>query len=160
MALGLARAERKAPRAIAETIVAHLEDPEGLLAGVEIAGPGYLNFRFSPRFWAPAWPRSSGPTTALPAFGDGRRVLIEFVSANPTGPLHVGHGRGAVLGDAVARLLEATGYEVTREYYVNDAGKQIATLGALGMWRGCCRPVRAATRRCPRTAIPASICSS
>ncbi len=68
------------------------------------------------------------PNYGLPTFGAGRRILIEFVSANPTGPLHVGHGRGAVLGDAVARLLEAAGFAVTREYYVNDAGKQVATL--------------------------------
>jgi arginyl-tRNA synthetase len=130
VALGLARLERKAPRAVAETIVAHLEDPEGLLAGVDIAGPGYLNFRFSPRFWATCLADVERPDYGLPALGGGRRVLIEFVSANPTGPLHVGHGRGAVLGDAVARLLKATGTEVTREYYVNDTGKQIATLAA------------------------------
>jgi arginyl-tRNA synthetase len=128
VALGLARAERKAPRAIAEIIVAHLDDPEGLLAGIEIAGPGYLNFRFSPRFWAMCLAEVEEPGYGLPSIGSGQRVLIEFVSANPTGPLHVGHGRGAVLGDSVARLLEATGYDVFREYYVNDAGKQIATL--------------------------------
>jgi arginyl-tRNA synthetase len=128
VALGLARAERKPPQAIAETIVAHLEDPDGLLAGVEIAGPGYLNFRFSPRFWQECLVEVEQPGFAQPDLGQGRRVLVEFVSANPTGPLHVGHGRGAVLGDVVARLLAAAGYEVTREYYVNDAGKQVATL--------------------------------
>src|SRR5690606_34957881 len=109
IALGLARPERKPPRAIAETIVAHIDDPEGLLAGVEIAGPGYLNFRFSPRFWAACLRETAEPGFARPALGGGRRVLIEFVSANPTGPLHVGHGRGAVLGDAVARLLAFAG---------------------------------------------------
>jgi arginyl-tRNA synthetase len=128
VALGLARPERKPPRAIAEAIVAHLEDPDGLLAGVEIAGPGYLNFRFSPRFWAACLTDVERPAYGLPALGRGQRVLVEFVSANPTGPLHVGHGRGAVLGDAVSRLLQAAGYEVTREYYVNDAGKQVVTL--------------------------------
>jgi arginyl-tRNA synthetase len=128
VALGLARAERKAPNAIAQAIVAHIDDPEGLLANVEIAGPGYLNFRFSPRFWADALRDIERPDYGRPAVGGGRRVLIEFVSANPTGPLHVGHGRGAVLGDAVARLLDFAGYDVTREYYVNDAGNQVATL--------------------------------
>jgi arginyl-tRNA synthetase len=128
-ALGLARSERKSPRAIAEAIVAHLDDPDGLLAGVEIAGPGYLNFRFSPRFWAQCLAEVERPDFARPRLGGGRRVLVEFVSANPTGPLHVGHGRGAVLGDAVARLLAHAGYDVRREYYVNDTGKQMATLG-------------------------------
>ncbi len=128
VALGLARPERKPPRAIAETIIAHLEDPDGLLAGIEIAGPGYLNFRFSQRFWAECLRETERPDFARPELGNNRRVLIEFVSANPTGPLHVGHGRGAVLGDAVARLLAFAGFDVTREYYVNDAGKQVATL--------------------------------
>jgi arginyl-tRNA synthetase len=128
VAFALARSERQSPRAIAETIVAHIEDPDGLLAGVEIAGPGYLNFRFSPRFWAQCLTDTEAADFARPNLGQGRSVLIEFVSANPTGPLHVGHGRGAVLGDAVARLLQATGYVVHREYYVNDTGKQIATL--------------------------------
>ena len=128
VALGLARPERKAPRAIAETIIAHIDDRDGLLANVEIAGPGYLNFRFSPRFWAEMLRETERSDFGRPAIGGGRRVLIEFVSANPTGPLHVGHGRGAVLGDAVARLLDFAGYDVTREYYVNDAGNQVATL--------------------------------
>ena len=128
VALGLARGERKAPRAIAEAIIAHIEDPDGLLANVEIAGPGYLNFRFSPRFWAQTLRDIERPDFFRPTIGGGRRVLIEFVSANPTGPLHVGHGRGAVLGDAVARLMAFAGFDVTREYYVNDAGKQVATL--------------------------------
>jgi len=128
VALSLARAERRAPRAIAEAIAAHIEDPDGLLAGVEIAGPGYLNFRFSPRFWQACLADVERSDYGRPAVGDGKRVLVEFVSANPTGPLHVGHGRGAVLGDAVSRLLEAAGYDVTREYYVNDAGNQVATL--------------------------------
>jgi arginyl-tRNA synthetase len=128
VALGLARSERKSPRAIAEIIVANLEDPEGLLAGTEIAGPGYINFRFSPRFWQMCLADVERADYGRPALGGGTRVLVEFVSVNPTGPLHVGHGRGAVLGDAVASLLKAAGYEVTREYYVNDAGKQMATL--------------------------------
>ena len=128
VALGLARSERKAPQAIAKAIVDHIEDPDGLLTGVEIAGPGYLNFRFSSRFWQECLAETERPDYGRPALGDGRRVLVEFVSANPTGPLHVGHGRGAVLGDVVARLLSAAGFAVEREYYVNDTGNQIATL--------------------------------
>ncbi len=128
VALGLARAEKKPPRAIAEAIVAHIDDPNGLLAGVEIAGAGYLNFRFAQRFWAESLVDTQRGDFGRPDLGRDRRVLVEFVSANPTGPLHVGHGRGAVLGDAVARLLAFAGWDVTREYYVNDAGKQVETL--------------------------------
>jgi arginyl-tRNA synthetase len=129
VAMTLAREERKAPRVIAETIVAHIEDPDGILAGIEIAGPGYLNFRFSSRFWQQCLAEVEKPGYGLPDLGGGRRVLVEFVSTNPTGPLHVGHGRGAVIGDTVSRLLASSGHAVTREYYVNDAGKQIDTLG-------------------------------
>jgi arginyl-tRNA synthetase len=129
VAMTLARTERKAPRAVAETIVAHIEDTEGILAGIEIAGPGYLNFRFSSRFWQECLAEVEKDGYGLPDLGGGRRVLVEFVSTNPTGPLHVGHGRGAVLGDTLSRLLAASGHAVTREYYVNDAGNQIVTLG-------------------------------
>jgi arginyl-tRNA synthetase len=129
VALQLARAARKAPRAIAEAIVAHWDDPEGLVSETTIDGPGYLNFRFSPEFWRRCLIEIDDPRYGVCGIGNGQRVLIEFVSANPTGPLHVGHGRGAVVGDAIARLMAAGGYDVTREYYVNDAGKQIDTLG-------------------------------
>ncbi len=129
VALNLAREERKSPRAIAETIVAHIEDPEGILADCQIAGPGYLNFRFSNRFWAQCLAEVEDAGFGTVALGEGQRVLVEFVSTNPTGPLHVGHGRGAVIGDVVARMLAAAGYGVVREYYVNDAGNQMETLG-------------------------------
>ena len=127
VALALARQERRAPRAIAELIVQHIEDPDGLLASTEIAGPGYLNFRLSPRFWQRSLAELDG--FADLQLGEGRKVLVEFVSANPTGPLTVGHGRNAVLGDAIARLLEATGHQVAREYYFNNAGRQMTLLG-------------------------------
>jgi arginyl-tRNA synthetase len=130
VALALARAERAAPRAIAETIVHHLEDPEGLLAAVEIAGPGYINFRLSPGFWQQCLAEIESESFGPERFGTGRRVLVEFVSANPTGPLTVGHGRNAVLGDAIARVLLATGHHVAREYYYNNAGRQMTLLGA------------------------------
>jgi arginyl-tRNA synthetase len=129
VALAMAHQERSAPRAIAEQIVRHIDDPQGLLAATEIAGPGYINFRLSPRFWQQCLTEVEREDYGPEQFGDGRTVLVEFVSANPTGPLTVGHGRNAVLGDAIARLLEATGYRVTREYYFNNAGRQMALLG-------------------------------
>jgi len=129
VALGLARQEKAAPRAIAESIVRHLLDPEGILAGIEIAGPGYINFRFSTGYWRSCIEAIEDGRFRASRIGDGARVQVEFVSANPTGPLTVGHGRNAVLGDALARLLEATGHTVTREYYFNNAGRQMTMLG-------------------------------
>lgn len=128
VALGLARSEGRRPRDIAQAIVDHLVDPEGWIASTDIAGPGYLNFRLSPNYWQCCLLDLERERCGIPDLGGGQRVLVEFVSANPTGPLHVGHGRGAVLGDAVSRLLSMTGFDVTREYYINDAGKQIDTL--------------------------------
>ncbi len=131
VALTMAKAERKAPRAIAEALVAHLDDPDGWVASTEVAGPGFLNFRLSPRFWQSELAElSAADDLRVPEFGAGRRVQVEFVSANPTGPLTVGHGRNAVLGDTVARLLSGTGHQVEREYYFNNAGRQMKVLGA------------------------------
>jgi arginyl-tRNA synthetase len=129
IAMVLARPERRAPRQIAAVLAARLRSAESLIESVEIAGPGFLNFFFR----AAAQHAVLGEIeVAGDAFGrlpaNGKRVNIEFISANPTGPLHIGHARGAFTGDAVARLLEAAGYEVTREYYVNDAGRQVDTL--------------------------------
>ncbi len=129
VALGLARQERRPPRAIAESIVSHIDDPDGLLASTEIAGPGYINFRFSQRFWEQCLAEIERPEFGPTAFGAGRTALVEFVSANPTGPLTIGHGRNAALGDAIARLLETTGHRVSREYYFNNAGRQMKLLG-------------------------------
>jgi arginyl-tRNA synthetase len=129
VALGMAREERTAPRIIAERIVDHIHDADGLLASVEVAGAGYINFRFSSRFWTESLLEIASGNFGPTPFGAGRRALVEFVSANPTGPLTIGHGRNAVLGDAIARLLEATGHEVTREYYFNNAGRQMTVLG-------------------------------
>jgi arginyl-tRNA synthetase len=129
VALGLARQERSAPRAIAELIVQYIEDPDGLLASTDIAGPGYINFRLSPRFWQRSLAEIEGDDFGSVQLAGAGKVLVEFVSANPTGPLTVGHGRNAVLGDAIARLLEATGHGVTREYYFNNAGRQMMLLG-------------------------------
>ena len=129
VALGLARQERRPPHAIAKIIVSHIDDHDGLLASTEIAGPGYINFRFSQRFWEQCLAEIERPDFGPTAFGAGRTALVEFVSANPTGPLTIGHGRNAALGDAIARLLEATGHRVSREYYFNNAGRQMKLLG-------------------------------
>ncbi len=131
VAMRMARQEKKSPQAVAQILLEHLEDKQGVLAGAEIAGPGFLNFRFTPKFW---WERLREAAAAGEGFGPRplgarRRVQVEFVSANPTGPLHFGHARGAVVGDVLCRLLLATGHEVVREYYVNDAGNQIELLG-------------------------------
>ncbi|MDI1435218.1 arginine--tRNA ligase [Polyangium sorediatum] len=130
-ALAVQKAAKKPPREIA-TLLAERLGKEPDIRAVEIAGPGFLNLRLAPAIYQ----RVLGDVTAAgPAFGRGpaglgERVLVEFVSANPTGPLLISHGRGAILGDAVATLLEATGHRVTREYYINDFGNQIRLLAA------------------------------
>lgn len=146
VAMILARGEKKPPRAVAETIVRNVQDPAAILADVTIAGPGFINFRFAPSYWwrCLADCEGAGDAYGHSRLGEGTRLQIEFVSANPTGPLHVGHARGAVTGDAIARLLAATGHQVEREYYVNDAGNQMEMLGASTYARYmelCGRPV-------------------
>jgi len=130
LALTLAKPESKPPRKIAELIVANLQDEAGIIEKTEIAGPGFINFFFKQDRWKKTLFEidAEGPAYGLPNIGKGERVLVEFVSANPTGPLHVGHGRGAAVGDALANLLAATGYDVSREFYINDAGRQIKLL--------------------------------
>ncbi|HWO43505.1 MAG TPA: arginine--tRNA ligase [Candidatus Eisenbacteria bacterium] len=120
-----AQKAKRSPRAIAQSILKHLEDPEALLERKEVAGPGFLNFAFAPKFYYQQLRALAAGNEQAPDLGAGRRVQIEFASVNPTGPLHVGHGRVAVIGDVLARLHEATGYRVEREYYVNDAGNQM-----------------------------------
>ena len=129
VAMVWAKTAKKSPRFIAETILKNLEDPEGILARKEIAGPGFLNFAFAPKFYYGRLRELAAGRDADLNIGRGRKVQVEFASVNPTGPLHVGHGRVAVIGDVLARLHEATGFEVQREYYVNDAGKQMENLG-------------------------------
>ena len=124
-----AKSARKPPRAIAEAILKNIEDPDGMLARVEIAGPGFLNFTYSAKYYLQQLRQLAAGKGAGLDFGHGRKVLVEFASVNPTGPLHVGHGRVAVIGDVLARLHEATGFTVEREYYVNDAGNQMENLG-------------------------------
>ena len=134
VALALARVARAKPREIAERIVARLPESPSI-ASVAIAGPGFINFTVAAEAFASVVRRilDEGAGFARPAFGEGRRIQVEFVSSNPTGPLHVGHGRGAAYGASVANLLEAAGYDVQREYYVNDAGRQMHIL-ALSVW--------------------------
>ena len=135
LAMQLARRDRRNPRAVAEEVVGLIDRDAAMLDSIDVAGPGFINFRLA----ADSLARDFDAILALGGrfgrsdSGSGRRVNVEFVSANPTGPLHVGHGRGAALGDGIAALLEWTGHEVTREFYVNDAGVQIARL-AESVW--------------------------
>jgi arginyl-tRNA synthetase len=135
LALLLARPRKANPRAIAQEILDSLALPEGLVRRTEIAGPGFINFWLAGEALAGLLTRiiREGSAYGRSASGAACRVNVEFVSANPTGPLHVGHGRGAALGDAIAALLEWTGHEVTREFYINDAGVQIDRL-AESLW--------------------------
>jgi arginyl-tRNA synthetase len=135
VALQLAKPLKRPPRELAETILARLDAPPGLITKTEIAGPGFINFWLADAAVAEVLRSilAAGAGYGHSTGGAGRRVNVEFVSANPTGPLHVGHGRGAALGDAIAALLEATGHEVEREFYVNDAGLQIERLAA-SLW--------------------------
>ena len=131
MALVLAGIEKKNPRELAKLIVERLGREESLIARLEIAGPGFINVSVNPEVWRGLIPTilAAGADFGKSSIGNKRRVMVEFVSANPTGPLSVGHGRQAILGDSIARLLEATGHDVSREYYFNDAGRQMRVLG-------------------------------
>jgi arginyl-tRNA synthetase len=131
VALVLAKAAKAPPRAVAEAMVAHLEPPDWV-AGVEVAGPGFVNVRLDQRWFAGLVRRvlAEGDTFGAVDLGHGERVNVEFISANPTGPLHVGNARLAPTGDALANLLTVTGHKVEREYYINDAGGQYDRLGA------------------------------
>jgi len=131
MAMVLAGLEKKNPRQLAAGIMGYLEEHEGFVERVEAAGPGFVNIYLCREVWhgAIAVIADRGESYGSSDIGAGRRVMVEFVSANPTGPLSIGHGRQAILGDAIARLLEKTGHQVYREYYYNDAGRQMRVLG-------------------------------
>ncbi|MFL6103418.1 MAG: arginine--tRNA ligase [Actinomycetes bacterium] len=131
VALVLAKAAKAPPRAVAEAMVAHLELPDWV-AGVEVAGPGFVNVRLDQRWFAGLVRRvlAEGDAFGAVDLGHRERVNVEFISANPTGPLHVGNARLAPTGDALANLLTLTGHKVEREYYINDAGGQYDRLGA------------------------------
>lgn len=134
IAMRLAKTLKKAPREIAADVLAAMPDSD-LVASTDIAGPGFINFRMAPTAFHTEVRAMLAATDryGTSAIGADKKVLVEFVSANPTGPLHVGHGRHAAYGACVANLLAATGHEVHREYYVNDAGRQMDIL-ALSVW--------------------------
>ena len=130
VAMAMAKAARTSPRELAHRLIEALPESP-LVARVEIAGPGFVNFFLAPAAYRALVPKilTAGPAFGQSQLGAGKRVQVEFVSANPTGPLHVGHGRGAAYGAVVADLLAAVGFQVHREYYVNDAGRQMDILG-------------------------------
>lgn len=131
MAMVSASVQKMAPRKIADAILGCISDPDGIIEKTEIAGPGFINFYLKSNAWHPVLKtiHDEDHTYGATDVGKGQRVQVEFVSANPTGPLHVGHGRGAAVGDVVGNILSACGYAVEKEYYINDAGRQISTLG-------------------------------
>ena len=131
VALGLAGKLGRPPREVAAAIVGAMEKPPDIISGVEVAGPGFINFHLSPVFIKSVLfeIRDRGPEFGRSSTGAGRKVQVEFVSANPVGPLHVGHGRWAALGDSLAGVLSHAGYVVEREYYINDYGTQVKNFG-------------------------------
>jgi arginyl-tRNA synthetase len=127
----LAASQKRRPMDLASAIMENLHAGEGMLEKVEVAGPGFINFTIRPAAWQRLLGRiiAAGKDYGRSSLGAGQRILMEFVSANPTGPLHLGHGRGAALGDTLCRILAFTGHEVVREFYINDAGVQVHLLG-------------------------------
>src|SRR4029079_16740788 len=128
-AMVLAKDAGKKPRELADSIAAKLRGDDKVTS-VDIAGPGFINLTLKPNVWTEELRLvlEAGRDYGRSDIGKGEKVNVEYVSANPTGPMHVGHGRGAVFGDALANLLAFTGYKVTREYYINDAGAQVDVL--------------------------------
>ncbi|GIO94396.1 MULTISPECIES: arginine--tRNA ligase [Paenibacillus] len=129
-AMQLTRIAKKNPRQIAEAILEHLDTAKASIEKAEIAGPGFINFTLNKSYLYPvvALVHEQGERYGRVDIGQGRKVQVEFVSANPTGSLHLGHARGAAVGDALCNVLDYAGYEVTREYYINDAGNQVVNL--------------------------------
>ncbi|MBI9093037.1 MAG: arginine--tRNA ligase [Desulfobacterium sp.] len=132
--------QKMAPRKIAEAVLACIEDAESVIEKTEIAGPGFINFFLTTAAWYPILDTivRKDDRYGSTGFGGGKKVQVEFVSANPTGPLHVGHARGAAVGDAVGNILAFAGFDVQKEYYINDSGRQIRTLG-LSVWLRLCQ---------------------
>ncbi len=130
-AMVLASRARMNPRKIAGDIVANISDPQSMIEKIDIAGPGFVNIFVKQEFWTASLQEieSAREDFGKSEIGRGQKVQVEFVSANPTGPLHIGHARGAVTGDVIAGILQAAGYSVFREYYVNNVGNQMNTLG-------------------------------
>jgi arginyl-tRNA synthetase len=130
LAMQLTKIAKRNPRQVAEALIANLDKDKASILSAEIAGPGFINFYLTKSYLYPVIGEvlSQGDKYGTIAVGQGKRVQVEFVSANPTGSLHLGHARGAAVGDALCNVLTAAGYEVTREYYINDAGNQVNNL--------------------------------
>ncbi|MBN6885004.1 arginyl-tRNA synthetase [Cytobacillus horneckiae] len=130
MAMQLARVAKKAPRMIAEGLIANFDQSKASIQKIEIAGPGFINFYMDNSYLTKLIPAvlDAGDSYGETSVGAGRKVQVEFVSANPTGDLHLGHARGAAVGDSLCNILAKAGYDVSREYYINDAGNQINNL--------------------------------
>ena len=130
-AMILASQIKQNPRQIAQMILENISDDENIIEKTQIAGPGFINFFIKDDAWHKALKNIDDQKEKYGRIelGGGKKVQVEFVSANPTGPLHIGHARGAVVGDVIANLLTAAGYNIFREYYINDAGNQMNNLG-------------------------------
>jgi arginyl-tRNA synthetase len=139
LAMILAKQEKMPPRQVAEALISNMIFDDTVIEKAEIAGPGFINFFFKQSVWQNVLKEieEAGDSFGASEIGKGEKVMVEFVSANPTGPLHIGHGRGAALGDAVANILSFVGYNVEREYYVNDVGNQMQNLGKSVYLRYC-----------------------
>ena len=131
VAMTLTSKVRMSPRKISESIISNLNQDDSIIEKVETAGPGFINFFVTPATWRDEIKEiySKNSQYGNSDYGKGKNVQVEFVSANPTGPLHVGHGRGAAIGDTIARTLKAVGFNIKKEYYINDVGNQMQTLG-------------------------------
>lgn len=130
MAMQLARVAKKAPRMIAEELIAHFDSSKASIEKIEIAGPGFINFYMNNSYLTDLIPAvlEAGNQYGETTVGNSQKIQVEFVSANPTGDLHLGHARGAAVGDSLCNILDKAGYDVSREYYINDAGNQINNL--------------------------------
>ena len=130
MAMQLARVAKKAPKMIAQELVENFDKSKASIEKIEIAGPGFINFYMKNSYLTNLIPAvlEAGDDYGQTAVGNGQKIQVEFVSANPTGDLHLGHARGAAVGDSLCKILSKAGYDVSREYYINDAGNQINNL--------------------------------
>jgi len=139
IAMVSASTQKMAPAKIAGIVIDHITDSDNLIDKIEIAGPGFINFYLTADAWFSVLKKIHEQKEQFGSCNIGRheRVMVEFVSANPTGPLHVGHGRGAAVGDSIAKILSFCGYDVKKEYYINDSGRQINTLGRSVYLRYC-----------------------
>ena len=130
MAMQLARVAKKAPKVIAEELVASFDKASASIEKIEIAGPGFINFYMNNSYLTDLIPAiiEANEQYGESTIGNNQKVQVEFVSANPTGDLHLGHARGAAVGDSLCKIMDKAGYDVSREYYINDAGNQINNL--------------------------------